>query len=79
VRGSFRSAADLLQSLAASERAAIENAMAKLEALGPELRFPHCSSIRDADKIWELRPRAGQCAWRAFYGRFGHAFVWWPR
>ena len=64
-----------LQSLVESEREAIENAMAKLEALGLALRFPHCSYIQDSNKIWELRPRAGKSPWRAFYRQLGQAFV----
>jgi hypothetical protein len=63
-----------LRLLPAAERAAVLNAK-KLEALGPDLGYPHSSAVRDADRLRELRPRGGRSAWRAFYRRFGDAFV----
>ena len=47
----------------------------KLEALGPGLGYPHSSAVRDADRLRELRPRAGRSPWRGFYRRFGDVFV----
>jgi hypothetical protein len=64
-----------LQSLPVVERAAILNAAKKLEALGPDLGYPHSSAVRDADRLRELRPRGDRSAWRAFYRRFGDVFV----
>jgi hypothetical protein len=64
-----------LQLLPLAERAAILSAARKLEALGPDLGYPHSSAVRDADRLRELRPRGGRSAWRAFYRRFGDVFV----
>jgi hypothetical protein len=58
-----------------AERAAVLNAAQKLEALGPDLGYPHSSAVRDADRIRELRPRAGRSPWRGFYRRLGNVFV----
>jgi hypothetical protein len=69
-----RAEADL-QLLPLAERAAVLNAAKKLEALGPDLGYPHSSAVRDADRLRELRPRGGRSAWRAFYRRFGDVFV----
>jgi len=55
------------------ERVAVVHAVEKLEALGPELPFPHQSHIEGP--VRELRPRAGRSPWRAFYGRIGDSFV----
>src|SRR5258708_36414913 len=52
-----------------AERAALINADAKLGAYGPQLGYPHTSAVRDADRLRELRPRAGRSAWRALYRR----------
>ena len=49
-----------LQRLPAAERVAVLNAAQKLEALGPDLGYPHSSAVRDADRLRELRPRAGR-------------------
>jgi hypothetical protein len=57
------------------EQVAVRNAVLKLEELGPQLGFPHSSAVQDADRLRELRPRAGNCAWRAFYRQLGDAFV----
>lgn len=57
------------------EQTAIRNAMEKLQALGPQLPYPHSSAIQDADHLRELRPRAGNSPCRAFYRRIGDEFV----
>jgi hypothetical protein len=54
---------------------AITHALEKLAALGPALPYPHSSAVVRADRIRELRPRAGNCAWRAFYRQIGTTFV----
>jgi hypothetical protein len=59
----------------ARERAAIGNVAYKLAAVGPNLGYPHSSSVRTADNLRELRPRQGRSQWRAFYRQFGQAFV----
>jgi hypothetical protein len=59
----------------AAERVAVLNAAEKLEALGPGLGYPHSSAVRDADRLRELRPRAGRSPWRGFYRRFGEVLV----
>lgn len=60
-----------LAALPQQEIAAIDNAMKKLEALGPNLPFPHSSAVKDADRLREVRPRAGNSPWRAFYRQTG--------
>jgi hypothetical protein len=57
------------------EQVAVENAMKKLEVLGQSLPFPHSSAVQDADRLRELRPRAGRCLYRAFYRQVGDVFV----
>jgi hypothetical protein len=57
------------------ERAAVDNAVKKLEAIGPELPYPHSSAVRGAPGLRELRPRGGRCAWRPLYQRAGAGFV----
>jgi hypothetical protein len=64
-----------LRRIPATERVALLNAAQKLEALGPDLGYPHSSAVRDADRLRELRPRAGRSPWRGFYRRFGDVFV----
>jgi hypothetical protein len=64
-----------LEQLPATERVAVLNAAKKLEALGPDLGYPHSSAVRDADRVRKLRPRGGRSAWRAFYRRLGDVFV----
>lgn len=49
--------------------------MQKLQALGPQLPYPHSSAIKDADRLRELRPRAGRSPCRAFYRRIGDEFA----
>jgi hypothetical protein len=58
-----------------AERAALINADAKLGAFGPHLGYPHTSAVRDADRLRELRPRAGRSGWRALYRQVGEVFV----
>jgi hypothetical protein len=64
-----------IASLEAREREAMENAMKKLQALGPQLGYPHSSALRGAENLRQLRPRAGRSPWRASYRRIGDAFV----
>lgn len=64
-----------VDSLEGTEREAMENAVKKLQALGPRLGYPHSSAVRGAESLRELRPRAGRSPWRAFYRRIGEAFV----
>jgi hypothetical protein len=45
-----------IQALPTAERLAVLNAAKKLEALGPELGYPHSSAVRDAYQLRELRP-----------------------
>jgi hypothetical protein len=52
------------------------NAVRKLEVVGPSLGHPHSSDVRGADRVRELRPRAGRSPWRGLYRRIGpDAFV----
>lgn len=51
--------------LDARERSALYNAVRKLQVLGPELGYPHSSAIQGADRLRELRPRAGRSPTRA--------------
>jgi|SRR5580698_5713247 hypothetical protein len=55
----------------AAERAAIQHAREKLEAIGPRLGAPHSRAIRgeDGSGLRELRPRAGRSRWRPIYRR----------
>jgi hypothetical protein len=48
-----------LRRIPVAERAAVLNA-----AQGHDLGYPHSSAVRDADRIRELRPRAGRSPWR---------------
>lgn len=61
--------------LPGGERAAVDNAVKKLEALGPDLPYPHSSDARGAPGLREPRPRGGRCAWRPLYQRAGAGFV----
>lgn len=51
------------------------NADARLQALGPNLGYPHSSAVRNTPGLRELRPRGGRSPWRAFYRRVGEAFI----
>ena len=64
-----------LRRIPVAERVAVLNAAQKLEALGPDRGYPHSSAVCDADRIRELRPRAGRSPWRGFYRRLGNVFV----
>ena len=57
------------------EQAALDNAVAKLAVIGPNLGYPHTSDVRAAPGIRELRPRAGRSPWRAFYRQANEATV----
>ena len=61
--------------LATGERVALDRAVRKLATLGPQLPFPHQSSVRQGHRLRELRPRAGRSQWRALYRRIGDVFV----
>jgi hypothetical protein len=61
--------------LPGKERQALDNAIAKLEAIGPNLGYPHTSHVQQADDLRELRPRAGNSPWRALYRKVDDAFV----
>ncbi len=60
-----------LEALARTDQIAIARAAAKLEALGSRLSLPHQSSVRGAEELRELRPKAGQSPWRVFYRCIG--------
>jgi hypothetical protein len=60
-----------LDELSTGEYRAMVNALAKLRELGDLLGFPHTSNIEGAERIRELRPRAGRSRWRAFFRRIG--------
>jgi hypothetical protein len=57
----------------AAERAAIQHAREKLEAVGPRLGAPHSSAVKgeDGSGLRELRPRAGRSRWRPIYRQVG--------
>lgn len=57
------------------EAVAIDNAVRKLEVLGPQLPYPHSSDVRGAVQLRELRPRAGRSVTRALYRQIGDVFV----
>lgn len=61
--------------LDARESVAVDNAIAKLKALGPKLPFPHSSAVKGYDKLRELRPRGGRSVTRPLYRRIGDVFV----
>ncbi|MGH3264039.1 MAG: type II toxin-antitoxin system RelE/ParE family toxin [Trebonia sp.] len=61
--------------LSARERNALYNAITKLQALGPDLGYPHTSAVQDAERLRELRPRAGRSPCRALYRQVGVRFV----
>jgi hypothetical protein len=61
--------------LPATERAAMGNAVRKLEALGAQLGPPHSSHVLQTESLRELRPKAGKSPWRGLYSPVGEAFV----
>lgn len=68
-------AEDERRRLPAAERNALINADRKLQALGPQLPYPHSSAVKGADRLRELRPRGGRSPWRSLYRQIGDAFV----
>jgi phage-related protein len=68
-------AAREIRALPAREREAMLNALEKLKELGDQLSHPHSSDVKGADRLRELRPRAGRSRWRAFYRRIGAEIV----
>jgi hypothetical protein len=76
VDGGYLRQAELERSkLPAGERTAVYNAVRKLEALGPDLPFPHSSGVAGSDGLRELRPGAGRSPWRPLYARVSDTFV----
>jgi hypothetical protein len=61
--------------LPARDRVAIDNAVAKLEAMGPTLPYPHSSNVEGWDDLRELRPQAGKSPWRPLYRQVGTPFI----
>jgi len=61
--------------LANKDRVAVDHAIEKLEALGPDLRFPHSSAVKGDYDLRELRPQAGKSPWRPLYRQVGDTFV----
>lgn len=61
--------------LNAREAVAVDNAVRKLETLGPQLPYPHSSDVKGASQLRELRPRAGRSVTRALYRQVGDVFV----
>lgn len=57
------------------ERAALHNAVVKLEQIGPALGYPHTSAVRGVEGLRELRPRQGRSPWRGLYRQVGDVFV----
>lgn len=51
------------------------HAVEKLQALGPDLPFPHQSAVRGERGLRELRPRSGRSPWRATFARVGDILV----
>jgi hypothetical protein len=60
--GLLPDAEEELEALALNEEVALRTVMAKLEALGSRLPFPHQSAVRGAS-VRELRPRSGRSPW----------------
>jgi|HubBroStandDraft_6_1064221.scaffolds.fasta_scaffold691375_1 hypothetical protein len=61
--------------LVKKDRAAVDHAIEKLEALGTDLSFPHASAVKGHHDLRELRPQAGKSPWRPLYRQLGDAFV----
>jgi hypothetical protein len=61
--------------IGAKERAAVDHAVEKLEAMGPTLPFPHSSNVQGWEDLRELRPKAGKSPWRPLYRQVGDPFV----
>jgi len=63
------------ETLPANERQALYNAVAKLQAIGPTLGYPHSSAVQGTAGLRELRPRGGRSPWRGLYRQVGERFV----
>jgi hypothetical protein len=63
------------KALPARDRAAVDHAVEKLQALGLSLGPPHCSAVKEWEDLRELRPQAGKSPWRPLYRLVGEAFV----
>jgi hypothetical protein len=63
------------RALPARERAAVDHAVEKLQALGLSLGPPHCSAVKEWEDLRELRPQAGKSPWRPLYRLVGETFV----
>jgi len=61
--------------LPANERQALYNAVAKLQAIGPALGYPHSNAVQGTPGLRELRPRGGRSPWRGLYRQVGERFV----
>lgn len=67
---------EFLDSLSATDRAAVLHSFALLEEFGLSVGAPHVRSIRGYRKLWELRVRAQRGAIRLFYfAHTGRRFV----
>ncbi len=64
-----------LRDLPNGEANAMKNAIKKLEAIGPDLAYPHSSHVRIAANLRELRPRGGRSPWRGLYRGIGNTLV----
>ena len=60
-----------LLALPQREQDAVTAALVKLAARGTTLGFPNSSAVCGADRLRELRPRAGRSRWRALYRQIG--------
>lgn len=65
-----------LRQRSVSEHVAMLRVIEKLEVMGLDLGYPHCSQV-EGTRLRELRPRAGSSPWRALYSRVGDAFIIW--
>ncbi len=61
--------------LPGNERAALYNAVRKLQSIGPALGYPHTSAVAAAPGLRELRPRRGNSPWRGIYRQVGQSFI----
>jgi hypothetical protein len=66
---------ELVDDVPQRERAALHNAVVKLQNIGPSLGYPHSSNVEGSDRLRELRPRSGRSPWRALYRQFGETFA----
>jgi hypothetical protein len=65
-----------LAGLPAQEVGAMNNAVNKLKAVGPQLGWPHTSAVAGVPgTLRELRPRQGRSPYRGLYRQVGHEFV----